>query len=692
MCSFRGIDIGTLRPIVFFYLIIGFLIFRASLTISAGRDVVDSLMAELQRPYHDTVKFELLLEIGDHFYFNDPETALDYFIEARELAEMNLEMPDGPFERKFTQQKAKAIRYIAYVYTNWGDYVTALEMYFLALNIGYEIGCSLNIYNSYNNIAIINHKRKDFNVAREYYERALEITESAGNDVGSVKLYNNLGVLYYDLGNEAVDIPEREIHYDTALVMFTRTLRLRQELGDRWGQALCYNNLGNLTRDASRIAGDGAAVVRGIGRAEEYYRRALEIAIEVNDMLTESKAQGNLSELFLMRYDLEGLPAAERSALAGSAVHYADEAYRLAEELNSLDQQHVAAMLARNAYARTGNTAMALHYADRYIELSERVFSEEKTASLNDMRVRYESEKKENEISLLSQENELARIRIENARMGRIFLIVIALSFLLLSALLLRLYYNRKRTSRLLEEKNRELAELNSTKDKFISILAHDLKNPFSAFLNITSALERGFDSIDEEERKEWIEQLQQSALQLNNLLKNMLEWALLKHDTAKTGVETLDLASVAGEAVAALYCFIGEHRSEVVNEIPADTRVRANRTYLCSLINNLVTNAVKFSGNGHPVTIRASSNGNRVMVTVEDRGLGIAPEDVTKLFRIDVDARAIGNPEGKGTGMGLIICRELVERMDGEIWAESEPGRGSRFIFTLPSGEVSLS
>ncbi len=691
MCCFRFVEIKTLRPIVIFYVVVGFLIFKSPSTISAGNGIVDSLLAEMQKPHHDTVKFELLLEIGDLYYFNDPVTALEYFIEARELAESNLEIPNGPFERKFAIQKGKAIRYIAYVYSNWGDYVTALEMYFRALALGYEIGCSLNIYNSYNNIGIVNHQRKDYLIALDYYERALEITERTGNDVGSVKLYNNLGVLYYDLGNEAVDFPERENHYKAALEMFTRTLGLRQELGDLWGQALCYNNMGNLARDGARIATEAPAVAEGLDRAEEYYTRALDIALEIKDMLTESKVYGNLSEVALMRHDLGGATSEQMDVLRGKAVRFATESYRLAEELNSLHQMHVASLLARNAYEKAGNTAMALHFADRYIEHSEKLFSDEKTASLNEMRVRYESEKKENEISLLSHENEMAMMRIENARKERIYLGVIALSFLLLSAMLLRLYFSRKRTARLLEAKNRELAELNSTKDKFISILAHDLKNPFSAFLNITSALERGFDTIDEEEKREWIEQLQLSAIQLNNLLKNMLEWAVLKHDTVRTDTEELILADVAGEAVGALDSFIAEFNSGVLTDIPSDIVVRANRTYLNSVLNNLITNAVKFSSNGHPVILHASANGNRVIVTVEDKGSGISPGDVEKLFRIDVDARSIGGPQGKGTGMGLIICRELVERMDGEIWAESEPGRGSKFIFTLPSGADEL-
>jgi signal transduction histidine kinase len=301
------------------------------------------------------------------------------------------------------------------------------------------------------------------------------------------------------------------------------------------------------------------------------------------------------------------------------------------------------------------------------------------------MRIRYETEKKDNEINLLSKENELKEIRIKNATRERAFYIAITLSFLSLSVLLLLLYYNRKQTNKLLKEKNEELKVLNSTKDKFISILAHDLKNPFSAFLNISSALNNDFDVIDNDNKKKYINKLHQAVLQLNSLLKNMLEWAVLQRKSSLPDVENLNLFEITDFIIHTLSDFALEKNVKIENTIPTDIQVCANRSYLITILNNLVTNAIKFSKPENQISISASVNIKLATVFVEDNGIGIAPGDIDKLFRIEIDTHTIGKSDGKGTGMGLILCKELIEKMNGKIWVESTQGKGSRFIFTIP-------
>jgi signal transduction histidine kinase len=132
---------------------------------------------------------------------------------------------------------------------------------------------------------------------------------------------------------------------------------------------------------------------------------------------------------------------------------------------------------------------------------------------------------------------------------------------------------------------------------------------------------------------------------------------------------------------------FIAENNATVNNTVNKNINVYANNAYLTTIINNLITNAVKFSDTRTTVTISAITNNDKAIISVTDNGIGIAPDDIEKIFRLDIDTGTIGkaNHEKKGTGMGLILCKELIEKMNGDIHIESEPSKGSKIIFTLP-------
>lgn len=645
---------------------------------------IDSLLLELQKSHHDTIKFDLLLEIGDLYYFSEPDKAISYFTEAKELAEKNLANPENHKE-KYLRQKAKAIHYIAYVYSNRGDFITALEKQLQVLYIGEKIGCNLLIYNSYNSIGIINYHRKNFDVAMDYFKKALEITESMNHDVGSVKLYNNLGSLNRELGKRTDSITKKLDYFKTSLDFFNKTLEIRVRLNDRWGQALCYNNLGKLKMDGATHMQDKSMAKSELLEALTYFHKAIDIANEVNDNLTLSKVYASIAEIYLQFYDDENTGSSQRSLYADSAIYLATESYRLAEELNALPQKHKAADVSKKIHSKLGNLEEALNFANLYILAGEELFSEEKTKSLDELRIRYETEKNENEIKILSQANELNEIKIRNAKRARTTYIIIATSFLVLSVLLYMLYYNRKRTGNLLQEKNIELYELNTTKDKFISILAHDLKNPFSAFINIVRTLNDDYEKIDTCEKKDYIAKLYKSAEQLNSLLKNMLKWASIKHKSTNSQLVPIKLRENANVVINALSGFANEYNCNITNNIPDNINVLGNASFLTAVFNNLITNAIKFSKEDCCIHLNAVVNNSYAEISVKDNGIGISQSDINKLFRIDINTHTIGSSHGKGTGMGLILCKELISKMDGVIWAKSVFGKGSVFIFTLP-------
>jgi signal transduction histidine kinase len=322
------------------------------------------------------------------------------------------------------------------------------------------------------------------------------------------------------------------------------------------------------------------------------------------------------------------------------------------------------------------------------MELNDSLFNTESQKTLNEFQVLYESEKKDNEIRLLSNEKEIQSIQIKRVRQQRLIFLLIAFSLLLVAFLLWILFEDRKKSSRILDQKNQELNILNSTKDRFISILAHDLKNPFSAFCNITTALKENFDDLDKGEHRYYIDELNESALRMNSMLKNMLDWATIQMKPMFSELVPVDLFDAADSINKSLAPFARSRSVILENNVPEGLVALGNQGAIQTVLNNLISNAIKFSPAHSVVTISGFAELAGVTLTVKDQGMGMTGEDLSKLFRIDKDTRSIGKPEGKGTGLGLILCKELIDKMGGSIGVKSTPGLGTEFFFNLKDSE----
>jgi signal transduction histidine kinase len=644
----------------------------------------DSLKIELSKPYHDTLRFDILIKIGDYFEYSLPDSAIAYYNQASGIADKNINNPSENSE-KFLKMKIKALRYIGYVYLNKGEYKTASEMYFNALKLSESIGDSISLYNCYNNIGILNHLQKEYDVASTYYNMALLITDKTGNRFGKSKLLINMGNLYFDLGDATDSIPKRLQNYGTALENYKKALDIKIEVGDIKGQSLCCNNIGNINKKKAPLVKSEKEKRALLSIAKNYYLQSIKLSNSINDKQGLSMVYGNLSDLYSSLNALSSFSLSEKEAHTDSAIHFASKAYEIAVELNTLYLQNEIALLLRNAYSLKGDSKKALKYANIHIETKDQLFSEEKTKALKEMMAKYETEKKDKEIKLLGQQHEIQRIQLENAKQEKIIYITIALALFGLAALITLLYLNRKRANELLNQKNNELKVLNTTKDKFISILAHDLKNPFSAFCNITSVLNDNFEEIELADKKHYVNELNQSAHRLNDMLKNMLEWAIIQLAPPFTSLEAIAVLPIVTSTIENLNSFAKSKQIDIVTNIDSEFSVIANKEALFTIFNNLITNAIKFSNLGSTVTVSAIKSNGRICITVADKGRGISQSDVNKLFRIDENVRTIGKSEGKGTGLGLILCKELLDKMNGNIWVESQLGQGSSFIFELP-------
>jgi len=234
-------------------------------------------------------------------------------------------------------------------------------------------------------------------------------------------------------------------------------------------------------------------------------------------------------------------------------------------------------------------------------------------------------------------------------------------------------------------ESERKLEELNSAKDKLFSIIGHDLKNPFITLLGFSEMLVEDFNELSDEEKKEYIKTIYDTARNTQKLLENLLSWARAQSGRLQINLEPLSIKNLIKENIELVKSQAEKKNIKITVSMNSSLMVYADKNLLDTIIRNLLTNAIKFTGENGTIKIITKDEDGFVKICVEDTGVGLSEEDVKKLFRIDVNVKEIGKSKEKGTGLGLILCKEFCEKQGGKIWVESQWGKGSKFYFTVP-------
>ncbi len=237
----------------------------------------------------------------------------------------------------------------------------------------------------------------------------------------------------------------------------------------------------------------------------------------------------------------------------------------------------------------------------------------------------------------------------------------------------------------IISQQNSELKILNSDKDRFISILGHDLKSPFNGLLNLSELLVENIHTYDIKEIEIFAGHIHQSARTTYDLLEDILIWAKGNSGKGPFNPEELKLNDICIEILKTLNQ-VAESKNIRINYSETDNiSVFADIHMLQTIIRNIVSNAIKFTKNNGSVNISAQQKDLNILISISDSGIGISPSDISKLFDISQGFTTKGTAEETGTGLGLLICKDFVERHGGKIWIESELGKGSDFYFTIP-------
>lgn len=248
---------------------------------------------------------------------------------------------------------------------------------------------------------------------------------------------------------------------------------------------------------------------------------------------------------------------------------------------------------------------------------------------------------------------------------------------------------DRRKAEEALKKNQAQLAELNATKDRFFSIIAHDLKSPFNSILGLSELLIEEIRNKNYSEIEEFASLIQTSSQRTLDLLTNLLEWSRAQTGRIKFNPDSINLSESIDTVINLLNDSAKRKLINIKKEVPDNFMVWADKDMLKTILRNLVSNGIKFTNKGGEIIVGVVKNKDKTVVSVADNGIGMEKDAVKKLFRIDHSQSTQGTEEESGTGLGLLLCKEFVEFHDGEITAESTPGKGTTFYFTLPEKNI---
>jgi signal transduction histidine kinase len=666
-------------------------------------DSLENLLMENTK--EDTIKVNLLNEVGNKLYRVDIDKTLKYAKEAGELAD----------KLSFKKGKAESLRLIGIYYEKKSDYLTALEYCKNSLEIFEELGNKKGISSCYNNIGIIYWYQGDYLNGLECYQKSLKISEQLGDKKAISKCLNNIGLIYSYQSN-----------YPKALEYYKKSLKLYEEISDTSGISYSYNNIGIVYGSQGDYP-----------KALEYFLKSLKIRESIGDKRGISYGYYNIGENYLFQGDysnalkylqkslkinieignksMEALSYVGLASLnldlkrAKKAYNYSKKAYTMAEEINESDLIKKSSEILAKSSEALGLYKEAYKYHVVFKTMNDSLYNEENIRKIAGLEHQYINEKEKQALELEQQKKDA--VTAEKSKRQKTVSTAFILGFILMTGLVIVILWSfiqKRKANRILAEQKheiedtneellqqkeeiqsfaRELEKANQTKDKFFSIIAHDLKSPFNSILGFSDLLLENHKVFDEDKREELLKYIKGSSQSAFNLLENLFTWALSQSGKIEFLPEKLDLRSIVKDVITTTEESAKSKEISLFNNITLNEFVYVDENIIRTVLRNLIFNSIKFTHRNGKITVSSSNkNDNGFMkVIISDTGIGMDKDQIDDLFRIEKSMSKNGTEDEKGTGLGLIICKEFVEKQGGKIYAESTVGKGSSFIFTIP-------
>ncbi len=648
---------------------------------------------ELPKPWN---AFKLNLKKADFLYNSGVELLDEYMLdEAKEKFHQALTIYST--ERRF-ESIGNCYLNLGYVADMNSDFYTAIDYYSLAVDNFKKIAYKEGLADAYNNIGIMHCLLYQYDKGLDYYLLSLEIEEELNNEEGISYSLGNIGLVYRKIGNI-----EKAIEY------YYKSVEIKERIQDKHGLAITYCNLGSLYMNLDSVdkainlfrfsydlhlnnddlegqayslhnIGDAMVHKGNYAEGAEVLNDALSIRINLGDEKGKMSTYYSLAEAY---YGLGNYTLFKQNI---------DLSNNLATQLKQQDKLLQIMFLYYEYYKSVGNVNVAIKYLEDYLDLKNQIDEDLRAQQILETQARFDTEKKESEIeemdveiTNLIQEKEIQKLKIANDRLLKIFLGISVILVLVITYFIYKRYILRSRLNAILEEKNAELEESNRTKNKFFSIISHDLSNYAALLESLSGMIERKYQLMDARKLSEALTTLNSTAIRNKELIKNLLNWAIAQSRKIKLYPEQHN-ASLFVENVVNSLKQIAENKGIVIQtDLKSNIFFFADKNTIDTVLRNLISNAIKFSSNNSTIVIKTKSEKDKTIFSVKDYGLGMSKVDLDKLFRTDIDPKSIGDNVNKGTGFGLILCKEFIEMNNGEISVESELGKGANFIFKLP-------
>lgn len=636
----------------------------------------------------DTSRIRILIALSALNQYADFTRSQEYTDEALGLAE-KLDDPE---------MKVAAYQSKAFLLTSNGNYSGSLKYDNLSLENDILLKDSVNIARDYNNIGDDYYDLGEYDDAFFNFTQSHRIASAVHDTLRMLIAYHNVGRVFKELGQ-----------YEQALDHLNLAKKMSLQQKDEEGIPYAYDEIGDVQLRKNEY--DSALKTLAL---------ALKFARKLDVKVLEPKIHSKLATVYFRKGDFERARAYYDSAYAlsnltndrfavaevelGRGILYTNEglydealdkiegSLTVAKELNARVLEIKCFNQLSLLWEMKGDFKKALLYYKEYKQLEDSLFSQEMQGKLLRDQLRFETESRDSRIAFLSELQILQRGELKKQEFVRnILVVVMALSVILLLTVY-RSGRRRRQINMLLlkhqqetEKRSEELERLNQVKDKFFSIISHDLRSPINALSGLLDLLDKG--AVSEEELPKHVKELKARFNHTRTLLNNLLDWTLLQMDKLNLQASKIDIHSIVEENIL-LLSSVQVKDVTLVNEVPQNAIGFADSNTINLVIRNLMTNAIKFTNDGGQVTINAKDNGAEWLINVTDNGVGINPEVLEMLFDKTAPYTTRGTANEKGTGLGLILCKEFIEKNGGKIWVESEVDKGSTFYFTLPKAK----
>ncbi len=684
-----------------FFKIVIFLIIVSNLT---ANTTIDSLQLEIKNAKNDSIKkvyFQNLINYTTNRYSDKAQVYIDQykkfgeninndvivlhaeqfrailFARTGKIKESNELLLNILPEVKATntpQLIAGNYNLIGTNYNRLGKFRLAAENLNKSIEISKKHNINSMLGNNYIIMGILNSDMGQYSEAEQYYLKAIDIySKLKDNDMLGL-IYNNLASIY-----------TQNKDYELALDYYDKSVEIDLAEGDSTGLAINYHNIG--------------ATMHSMGnkqKAFEYILLSKEIKTKIGNKISIAISDVALGEMYMI----------ERNFI--KAISHLRQAEKVLVEEGINQKLLNTYILLDSTYKLQGNYIRAYEYSKKFSDLKDSIYTKDQTQIVSELNARFDLENKE-------KENEILRIKNEQQS---IFVIVAIIIIVLVAIFSILLYYKNKKIQKinndLIENKkkieeqnyqletmnieldainkelihtNDELKELNTTKNKFFSIISHDLKGPVYAQSSIVSIIADDYDRLSDDDKKEYLALLNDSTTHTSHLLENLLTWGRSQMGEISVNFDDFDLHANIEQTVSLLRSNANLKNITIESNCPENTMIHADPNLISTVIRNVTNNSIKFTPDGGRIKIEYSKpNEKEHLLIISDNGVGMSEKTAKDLFRLDKAKSTPGTKDEKGTGLGLIIVKEFIDKHNGSIWVKSEEGKGTKTFFTIPT------